>query len=460
MSPVKTIVLCALALAAIVFLSIYEPLTRSTRENAEAARKGLVLNLDPSKVREIRISTGLNQFDIKRVGNGWRLGTKPKDRADSAMVERLLKLAAEMRYFDRIDGGEFKASSDLSAYGLRNPKRTIEFNGDKKLTVFLGKDAVSEERFYVRTDGSRDVFVVSDELLKLAFRDVGDFRDRRLTDLSPEQVDRIVVRRQEGEIELFRNASGWQITKPLHALADGRKVENFLRKLLDQRILEFVAEDSGDLGVYGIAEGRDEISIYAEGSERHQTLRLGMDKSGTLFGQFTARDSVYRLPPETTELLQIRPEELRDRRLLPLNLDMVDAIRIRTSAREFSLRREGGGWVVKEGGTERPASGAAVQALADAVSTAEVSAYDAASDDKITALGLASPQCEVAFVSVLSENTPEARAGEQVIGSLTIGKSQNGRVFVQIGETPEVLSVPDTILNAVPLDPAAWISPG
>jgi hypothetical protein len=460
MSPVKTILLCALALAAVIFLSIYEPLTRSTRENAETARRGLVLDLDPSKVREIRISTGVNLFDIKRVGNGWRLGTKPKDRADSAMVEQLLKSAAGMRYFDRIAGREFKESSDLSAFGLRNPKRTIEFNGDEKLTVFLGKDAASEERFYVRTDRSRDVFLVSDELLKLAFRDPADFRDRRLTDLSPDQVDRIIIRRQSGEIELFHNASGWQITKPLHALADERKVENFLKKLLGQRILEFVTDDSGDLGIYGIVEGRDEITIYAEGSDRHQTLRLGSEKSGTIFGQFTARDSVYRLSPETRQLLQVSPEALRDRRLLPVNLDMVDAIRIRTPAREFLLRREGDGWVVKDGELERPASAAAVQALADAVSTSEVAAYDTLSDDKAMSFGLGRPQCTVAFLSVLSENTPEARAGEQVISSLTIGKSQNGRVFIRIGETPEVLSVPETIMNAVPLDPAAWVSPG
>ena len=73
-------------------------------------------------MREIRISTGVNKFDIKRTGNGWQLGTKPKDRADSAMVEELLKSAAEMKYFDRIAAREFKASSDLSAFGLRNPK--------------------------------------------------------------------------------------------------------------------------------------------------------------------------------------------------------------------------------------------------------------------------------------------------------------------------------------------------
>ena len=183
MSRLKTILLCALAITAIAFLVIYEPLTRSTREDAAAARKGLVLHLDPSKVREIRISTGVSKFEIKRLGNGWQLGTKSKDRADSALVERMLLAAAGMRYFDKIAGQELKAASELSNYGLRNPKRTIEFDGDQSATLFLGKDAVSEERIYVRTSASRDVYLVSDELLKLAFRDVADFRDRRLTDL-------------------------------------------------------------------------------------------------------------------------------------------------------------------------------------------------------------------------------------------------------------------------------------
>ena len=176
MSRLKTILLCALAIAAIAFLAIYEPLTRSTREHAADARKGLVLHLDPSKVREIRISTGVSKFEIKRSGNGWQLGTKSNDRADSALVERMLLAAAGMRYFDRIAGQEFKADSELSDYGLRNPKRTIEFDGEESATLFLGKDAVIEERIYVRTSGSRDVYLVSDELLKLAFRDIADFR--------------------------------------------------------------------------------------------------------------------------------------------------------------------------------------------------------------------------------------------------------------------------------------------
>jgi Domain of unknown function (DUF4340) len=81
------------------------------------------------------------------------------------------------------------------------------------------------------------------------------------------------------------------------------------------------------------------------------------------------------------------------------------------------------------------------------------------SGGKLAAFGLERPRCVVSFVAVLSENTPETRAGEQVIASLVVGKSDNGRLFVKIGETPEVLSVPEATMNAIPLDPAAWLSP-
>jgi uncharacterized protein DUF4340 len=460
MSRWKTILLCLIAIGAIGFLAIYEPLTRSTREDLAAERKGLVLDLDPSKVREIRVSTGVSKFDIKRVGNSWELGTKPKDRADAALVKQILTAAAGMQYFDRIEAKEFKSDSALSYYGLRNPKRSIEFNGDQGTTLFLGKDAASEDRIYVRVNKLRDVFLVSDELLKIAFRDASDFRDPRLSDLSPDEIDRFVIRRQGGEIELLRDATAWQIVKPLHALADESKVDDFLKRLLGQRIVEFVADDSGDLSLYGIAEGRDEITFYAEGSDRSQTVRLGTDKSGSVFGQFTARSSVYRLAPEILQLLQTSPETLRDRRLLPLNLDIVDLIRIRTPQREFSLRRQGDGWVVDDGGTERPASTGAIRALADAVATAQVSAYDTIDDRQLAAFGLDRPRFFISFVAVLSENTPETRAGEQVIANLAIGKSQDGDLlFARIGETPEVLSVPKAMLNAIPLDPAGWISP-
>ena len=459
MSRIATIVLGLLALVAIAFLAISDPLTGSTRENRAALRAGLVFPLDPATVRVIRITTGDKDLEIKRRGNSWQLGLNSKDRADPALVDQLLAAAAGLHFFDRIAGREFPAGDEGADYGLRKPKRKIEFEGDGKTTLFLGKDGANEGRVYVRSSASRDVYLVSDDILRTGFRDEAAFRDRRLTDLGPDQIDRVIIRREGGEIELRRDATGWQIVKPLRARADGRKVGEYLTRLLGLRILDFVADDTGDLGGYGLVEGKDEVAFFAEGNERPQTLRLGRGKPGELFGQFTARDSVYHLPADAADLLEVKPDALRDRHLLALNPDIVDCIRIRAPGREFSLWRSPAGWELRDNASSRPASDAAVRALWEAVAVAEVSAYLPSTGVKRADFGLDPPLCTVDFLAVLSENTPETTAGEQRIASLSLGKSPKGELFAQVNDSPELAAIPATILSAVPLDPAAWVSP-
>ena len=459
MSRFNTILLCLLAVAAVVFLFIYEPLTESTREHEKSVREGLVMHLDPSKVRAIRITAGENTLEIKREGNGWEVGQKNKDRADSTLVDQLLKMAANMHFYDRIEEKEFHGDEDLGTYGLKNPKRKIEFDGDTKQTLFLGKDAVNEDRLYVRTSASHDVYLVKDDIVQLAQRDMNGLRDRRLTDLNPDQVERIIIRRPEGEMELERQAGVWNIVKPLQAQADEKKVNNYLRVVLGLRVLDFVADDSGDLGIYGLAEGQNEISFTADGSSRRQTLRMGRDKAGTLFGQFTARDSVFRLPTDTMDLLTMGPDALRSRLLLPLNIDIIDLIRVRAPGADLTIARNDSGWVLRDASGTRPASEAAVRTLVDAMSTAEVSTYAPLTDEKSPALGLNPPRCTVEFLSFLSENTPEAKAGEQMIASVAFGKAENGSVYARVSGRPELAKVPEAILNAIPLDPKGWLSP-
>lgn len=460
MSRTTTILLLAATLAVVVFLAIYEPLTRAGREQARAVEAGYVLRLDPAKVRSIRISTGEKVLDIRRRGNGWQLGTKSKDRADTALVNHLLRTAAELTYLDRIPGREL-TSDALTEFALQKPKRKIEFEGPEmaKVTLFFGRDAAGEKRFYVRTEGMPDVFVVPDEILQAAFRDTTDFRDRRLTDLNPGQIDRVIIRREGGEIELQHDPAGWQMTRPLHTRADTRKVQAFLDRVLGLRIMDYMGDDTGDLGIYGLTEGRDEITFFAEGGTRPQTLRLGADRDGGRFGQFTARDSVYRLPREVGAFLQVKPDDLRDPRLLVMNPDVVDRIRLRTHDKEFTIRRSAEGWEIQDGEAVRPASEAAVLAMWDALAKTEVMTFTPLAGHRLEDFGLEPPLLSVEFVSVLSENTPEARAGEQIVASLALGQTPNGMVYARCNESPEVAALPPEVLNGFPRDPGLWVLP-
>lgn len=459
MSRIFTVFICLVALAAVIFLCIYEPLTKSTREQEEATRAGLVLALDPTGVREIRLASTGEEIELKRRGDTWQMTSKPKDRADRALVEQLLQAASQMEFLDRMDGGEFRKGEDLNDFGLKNPKRKIEFRGDQDVTLFIGKDAANEDRLYVRTSESKDVFLVPDDILKTAFPEGGKFRDRRLTDLTADRVDRLIVRQPNGEVEFARDARGWRMVKPLSASADGIAMNAYLEKLLDLRIQEFVADDSGDLGTYGITEGKNEISFFADGSSRHQTLRLGAERDGSVLAQFTARDSVYRLGKEVQELLAVAPDSFRDRRLLPLNLDLVDIIRISTPQHQFSLRRDGDHWTVADATGTRAASDAAVQTLVDTLATVQVSTYTPAVGEKLAGMGFNAPSLTIDFLSVLSENTPEMTAGEHRIAKISFGQPTGDQVLARVDELPEVASVHSAVLQAIPTDPQAWQGP-
>lgn len=459
MSRGWTIFLCLLAVVAIGFLAIYEPLTRSTREKAQSALGGRVLDFDPAGVREFRITSPGNELIIKRRGNGWRIEGDDKDRANPALIRDVLRLAANLQYSDRIDGREFRNDDDLSDYGLKKPKRKIQISGDQEVALLIGKDAAGDGKIYVRRGSDRDIYVTDDAILKVAFQDAQKFRDPRLTDLEADQVDRVVIRRSDGQIELTQDARGWRMVKPLNAPADQAAVNAYLSTLLGLSIREVLSDDSGDLSRFGIVEGTNEISFYAEGKERHQTLRIGQATQDSVIAEFTARDSVFRLPPETIKLLNVTPDALRDHRLLPLNIDLVDMIRITFPEETIELRRNGDGWVLKAGTEMRPASSQAIRALVDAISAARVSEYVLTSADKLGADQLSPPRIKVEFLSVLSENTPETTAGARNIATISFGTEKDGQILTRMNDSLEVAKVPATILSALPSDPRDWQAP-
>jgi hypothetical protein len=444
MTRLGTILLLVLALAAAAFLWFIAPHWTSTRE--EEATRDTALQLDPSAVRGIRIATGDDGFELSLKNGAWWIGPKPKDLASPQEVAKVIQAAASLHVFDHIQADE----RSLDDYGLENPRSRIEFLGDRGATLYFGKEAAAEGRVYVRKGDSNDVYVVSDELQRLAFRNAQDFRDRRLTNLSPDQIDSFTIKRPGGEITLARDATGWEITRPLRARANTDAVEKLLGKVLGLRILDFVADESDDLSAYGLGEPRAEWIFHVEDEPRPVALRVGadVDRQGgkAVLAQLTARDSVYHVPEPAWSLAQTSPDDLRDRRLLDLNLDTVDAVRLRDGGREFTIQRSGEDWQ-RDG---RKVSADAVQALADALAKARVSEYLPLTSENLRQAALDQPRAVVHFDAWLSENTPEETRGRHPVTSVSFGRQDGDRLYVRVGEEPEICVVPARVAEALP----------
>lgn len=448
MNRALTIFLLVLAVAAIIFMAIYIPLTSGGIAGSH------VWEIDPAQVKKITILTTGETFELKRKGTTWQIGPKLKDRADKRLVNSIIAVASGLQFVDRIKAGEFDDRDDLRTYGVRSSKRRIQFDDGPEL--IFGKEAVAEGFAYARLDKSDDVFVVPDDLARLAFRQSSDFRDRRLTDLTADQVDRVIFRTPEGEMELVREPGGWNISKPLSARADELQVKAFLDRLVGLEIQGFIADDAGDLGVYGVHEGQREIVIYAEGRSRPLVLRFGdslPDNPNAVQAQFTARDSIYQLSKDSLSLLDASPALFRDRRLLPLNPDIVDLIQLKFPSEEIQFQRKDGGWQMSSGRNSSPASNGALNQLFTAITQTKVESFE----DKMAASGV-EPVATLEFFSVLSENTPESAAGRQLIVSVDFFQG-DGRILARVSGMPGESVLPDSFLSVLPQELSYWKAP-
>ncbi len=448
MSRAGTIILLTLVVLVAGFLFVVEPRLTSTRENL--ATRDFVLDFDPANVDGVRIVSGDSAVEIRRKGDGWWLGPQPKDRAAPGKVRQILEAAQNLRVTDVIRAGELGRNLELGDLGLAEARYEIDLLGDGDPSIVFGREASREGRVYVRKTDGQDVYIVSDDLQRLAFVNPRELRDRRLTDLSPNDIERFSVKLGTGEIAVERTARGWQIVKPLAARADAGKVNAFLAPLLDTTILDFIADESDDLSAYGLAEPRAEVVLEIEDDNRPQALRVGnpaksADGADVLVAQFTARDSVYHLPARTWDALQITPEALRDRRLLDLNLDTIDRLLVRNGGDEIDLKRTETEWL--EG--DRVVAESRVATLVDTLSASEVKTYLPLDSRTESEAGLKAPQGEIRFDAWVSENTPESVAGRHPVTKLTVGKVSDGFAWVRVDDDPEICVVPAAPVKAL-----------
>lgn len=452
MTRAGTIFLVVLALMTAAFFLWIEPHMVDTR-GAERERM-TVLDFSPSDVESIRVRSGEDTFEITRKGSDWRIGPVLRDRAAPEVVNRLLDTARDLQVVDFLSGSEFRGNPDHSDFGLESGQNRVELKlDDRTLELWFGHEGATDGRGYVRRADSDHVYLVEDTLEELVFSSPTEFRDRRLSNLQPANIDRFVMKRPDGEIELHRTPRGWEITRPLRARADTEKVERLLSPVLGTRIFEFLADGATDLRAFGPSDPRGEWIFFPVDDSRAQALRIGepteFDGNAAVVAQFTPRDAVVSIPVSVWDALQVSPDDLRDRRLLDLNPDTIDAIRIREGGETVEFRRVGDDWKSSTD-PDRTIPNAEIEPMIDSLRLASVHEYRAATESTLADAGLVDPKKEITFDAYLSENTPEAVRGRYPVTTIAIGKSADGKTFVRVDDAPEICAISTEALSDLP----------
>jgi Domain of unknown function (DUF4340) len=458
----STLVLLVITGGVFAYLFLVE---RNRLNTADAAREAQnVVNLSREKINGIVIQNGDDKIDIRRKDDKWRLETPIKDQADASVVNNLLAELENWQKEATVSLKEMEADkSKLSDYGLASPKLRLKLSGENAPPeIWFGKDAALEGKMYVRFANSKETFLVNQSVKKTIDKKPEEFRDRKLTDLIMAQVVRAVLKTPAGEMELQRTGDHWDIVKPLHTRADDQKVGDMIAQVTTARIQQFVADDKGDLHPYGLAEPRGSITLFTQDDKPGapgQTLQIGSvpeKEKEQVYVRFSPRAFVYTLPKKVEELLNNKPNDLRDRHLVRIDTKILDRITIDAPGKgKTVLARKDENWTIASR-NNAPANSTEARHLLDLMQNEQVAKFVEDVASNLPKYGLDKPQLTVTFSSFASENTAETKAGEQPFASVAFGKIEGDNVYARVGDEPFVVAVRRTLVDQILTDPLQW----
>jgi hypothetical protein len=253
----------------------------------------------------------------------------------------------------------------------------------------------------------------------------------------------VVFRKGNSSLELQRGATGWKILRPLNAPADDAAVEDLLSKIHALRLESFELTGKPESADDSRGDSSVEAQFFTSNGESPFSIRLAVAPTGgPATAHLDARKISGTVSANASALLAPSIESLRDTALLRINLDLVDIIRVEDNGTPRDITRTREGWSDK---TQN------IQDIAKNLARVKVDTRLPATPSEIEKCGLNNPLKRISFLSVLSENTPEAIAGEYVIARLSVGTAlPDGSIPVLVEGTPEIRLVSGEIRDLLP----------
>jgi hypothetical protein len=445
-----TLALLVIAIGLAIFVWILDRRSPGNRERL--AHNAYLVDLDRNDVTQLEIENGDTKTRLLKTNDGWRLTAPVADRADSKVIDTLLYSTQFLKRDDTVGnlGKGDQKRNYLKQFGVLRSRLILRCIGERThVELQFGGETAVEGSCYVRIDSKDTVFVTDDDLKNLISKPPDSFRDHQLAPFLTPEIDRIVLTQAAGEIELTRQQDQWQIERPIKARASQGAVTRMLKKISETPVLQFQDEEGGG----ELETENSPIAITLFSGQSKVKIACGAPVSnqpGHIYVRVSDRPSTFIVDESLAQTLEQKPNDLRDRKIMRLNPDLVDRITITTKGHPTAqLSRKGRRWLISDQ-NDAPADDEAVDRLINTLNSSEVIRFVSDSASDLTNYGLDTPALEFAFSSYSSENTAEESAGETRIATLAIGRQEDENYYARVEEEPYIVALPKRMVDELP----------
>ena len=256
--------------------------------------------LSVSEVSEVEIKQGEETVKLEKQEGRWSVNGK---RVDADQVEQALKSLLEAEY----TGPVARARENFDKLEVGDKGLAVTFKaGEKSIELRIGKSGPTYDSSYVRLEGSDETYLAS-KSLRYLFEARPDFwQSKKIVDIDPIQVSRIVIREGSGEKKLYqKEGDTWTVvTGSTSMTTDEAMVKSILNAAHPLTASGLVSEEQ-DISAFEKEKARATTYALFDAAGKQLAAVVLLKREGEWWARAEGDDQIYRVPQYTVEALKV-----------------------------------------------------------------------------------------------------------------------------------------------------------
>ena len=253
-----------------------------------------------------------------------------------------------------------------------------------------------------------------------------------------EKIDELNVKSESGERTTLRKTDKeWQIVAPVAAQPDSAAVSGLTSNLSSLELQRVIDDNPQDLAEYGLAQPRLEVAFKAGGQEHRLLIGRKTPAATELYAKLGDGKRVFLIPGFVDTTFNKTTFDLRDKTVLRVERDKIEAASIASSKRTLQFAKAGGEWTLTAPVKAR-GDFTTIDGLVSRLITLQMKSLVAPEAASLTEYGLDKPDVTIQLGSGSSQAT------------LLLGKTAgDGVVYAKDQSRPAIVTVDATLLPDV-----------
>jgi hypothetical protein len=160
-----------------------------------------------------------------------------------------------------------------------------------------------------------------------------------------DKIDELTVKSESGDqTTLKKTGTDWQIVQPAAFQPDSAEVSNITTNLASLERQRVIDENPADIAEYGLAKPRIEIGVKSAGQEKKLLIGRKTPPGTDLYAKLADSPRVFLISSFLDSTFNKTTFDLRDKTVLKLDRDKIDALTITVPAHTVRVAKRDGEW--------------------------------------------------------------------------------------------------------------------